>query len=235
VFDAYSNEVNSALFFAEKVVFVEGECDLRVLRTLLEKKLGVRAHRISIISAAGNRNFSPYLRMVRAWATAKIQHLVVTDFDSLTKSTERAILVGAKAAGYSITQELSFHAKVDAVLDKSEKDFSAIATEASSFFTSAGLNVFVFTSDLEHALLTDENKVEAAKILNMVNTSATDYTTGYDLTQLRRLIGSKSVPLNPSADQPFKKPYIHKKIASTIDLTACHPDILRLLDAIEKL
>src|SRR5439155_1104275 len=132
-FDAYSDEVNTLLFFADKVVLVEGESDTRVIKLLLEKKLGAKAHGISIISASGNANFSPFLRMIRAWATAKIPHLVVTDFDSLTKVTERAILAGAKAAGYALTGETAFHAKVDLVLDKGEAEFSTIASDATTF------------------------------------------------------------------------------------------------------
>ena len=93
-FDAYSDEVNASLFFADKVILVEGESDARVIKLLLEKKFGPQAHRISVLSASGNANFSPFLRMIRAWSAAKIPHLVVTDFDSLTKSTERAVLVG---------------------------------------------------------------------------------------------------------------------------------------------
>lgn len=37
MFDAYGNDVNSVLFFADKVVLVEGESDELVLRVLLEK------------------------------------------------------------------------------------------------------------------------------------------------------------------------------------------------------
>lgn len=147
IFDAYSDEINSVLFFADKVILVEGESDVRVISLLIQKKFGPAAHRISIISASGNRNFSPFLRMIRAWDAAKIPHLVVTDFDSLTKSTDRAILVGAKAAGYSLTGETGLHAKIDAALDKGEAEFSAVAMDATQVFRSAGLEVFVFTSD----------------------------------------------------------------------------------------
>ena len=34
---------------------------------------------------------------------------------------------------------------------------------------------------------------------------------------------------------PFKKPFIHESIAETILLENAHPDIIRLLDAIEAL
>gem|GEM_PF-5471423 len=235
IFDAYSDEVNSSLFFAERVVFVEGESDLRVLRILLERELGPRAHRISIISASGNRNFSPFLRMVKAWSTAKIPHLVVTDFDSLTKSTERAILAGAKAAGYALAGEAVFHAKVDSALDKDESVYQQVAEDADRYLSSAGLNVFVFTCDLEHALITAENKAKAALVLNEVATNGNDYRTGYDLNMLRKAIGSKGIPLGTSNDPPFKKPFIHKKIAATIDLNNCHPDLARLMAAIRSL
>ncbi len=235
MFDAYSDEVNCSLFFADKVVLVEGESDVRVIRLLLEKKLGLQAHRISIVSAAGNRNFSPFLRMIRAWSSAKIPHLVVTDFDSLTKSSERAILAGAKAGGYQLTGELQFHARVDAVLDKGEAEFSAAAKDATGLFGSAGLNVFVFSSDLEYSLMTPTNKDAAAEVLTEVAESKTIYGTGYSVEDLRRQIGSKGIPLNPMAQPPFKKPFIHRKIANTINLNNAHPDITRLLAAIEAL
>ena len=173
--------------------------------------------------------------MIRAWSTAKIPHLVVTDFDSLTKSTERAVLVGAKAAGYGLAGELAFHAKVDAALDKAEADFSAVAAEAKTLFSAAGLNVFVFASDLENSLITPANKTAAAKVLTEVAASGVDYSTGYDLNSLKRQIGSKGIPLNPMDKPPFKKPFIHRKIADTIDLNNAHPDITRLLNAIEAL
>lgn len=234
-FDAYSDEVNSLLFFSDKVILVEGESDARVIRLLLEKRLGAQAHRISIISASGNANFSPFLRMIRAWTTAKIPHLVVTDFDSLTKPTERAILAGAKAAGYVLSGEIAFHAKVDTVLDKGEAEFSAVACDAKALFESAGLNVFVFTSDLENSLITSVNKTAVAKILTDVASNKVNYEIGYDLNTLKRLIGSKGIPMNPMDRAPFKKPFIHRKIANTVDLATCCADITRLLAAIEAL
>jgi predicted ATP-dependent endonuclease of OLD family len=236
MFDAYSNEVNSQLFFADKVVLVEGESDMRVIKLLLEKKFGPKACRISIVSASGNANFSPFLRMIKAWGAAKIPHLVVTDFDSLMKSTERAILVGAKDAGYKLTNEQSFHAKVDDVLDKSdEKAFSVIASDARGLFSPAGLNVFVFTSDLENSLITADNKDAVAKILTEETNNRTDYKKGYSLEDMKRLIGSKGIPPQKNDAADFKKPFIHRKIAETIDLGKAHQDIERLLDAIGSL
>ena len=235
IFDAYSNEVNALLFFAEKVVLVEGESDARVIRTLLQKKFGSEAHRISIISSAGNANFSPFLRMIRAWKDAKIPHLIVTDFDSLTTSTDRAVIVGAESAGYTLQGKSALNAKIDAALDKDEKDFNSAALEANNQFSAAGLNLFVFTSDLEYSLITAENKTEAAKVLTAHATNSTNYETGYDLNQLRKLIGSKGVPMNSMNKPPFKKPFVHQKIAETIDLAHCHTDISRLLTAIDSL
>ena len=234
-FNAYSDEVNASLFFADKVVLVEGESDSRVIKLLLKKKLGALAYRVSVISASGNKNFSPYLRMIRAWGSAKIPHLVVTDFDSLTKSCERAILVGAKAAGYAVSGEPAFHLKVDGALDKGEAEFSAVAEEATTLLKTSGLNIFVFTSDLENSLITAANKSDAAKILTDLATNGVDYKTGYDLNALKRQIGSKGVPLNPMDQPPYKRPFIHRMIADTIDLNNCHPDITRLLAAIEDL
>lgn len=234
-FNSYNNDVNSSLFFADKVIFVEGESDLRVIKILLEKRFGTKAHGISIISAAGNRNFSPYLNMIKSWATAKIPHLVVTDFDSLTKDTDRAILSGAKAAHYSLPGELVFHTKIDDAMDKDESAYSKIAIEATDFFKSSGLNVFVFTSDLEYALINSANKKSSAEILTKISTTGTDYSTGYNLDSIRKQIGSKCIPISGINKPPFKKPFIHEKIAHTIDLTTAHPDITRLLNAIEAL
>jgi hypothetical protein len=235
IFNAYSNEVNSLMLFADKVVFVEGESDARVIRFLIQKKLGALSHRIAIISAAGNANFSPFLRMIRAWSTARIPHLVVTDFDSLTKSTERAIIVGAKDSGYKFATEQAFHSKIDAALNMGEPEYSSVVTEASALFSAAGLNVFIFTSDLENALITADNMNAAASILTSLATNGINYNTGFDLGSLKRFIGSKGIPLNPMGDPPFKKPFIHRKIAETIDLANPHPDITRLLAAIEAL
>ena len=237
-FDAYSDDVNALLFFAEKVVFVEGESDARVIKVLLEKKMKAAAHRVSIISASGNQNFSPFLRMIRAWSSAKIPHLVVTDFDSLTKSTDRALLTGAKAAGYIIGNEAavqSLNALIDNALDKDEAAFTDVAIKAANQLAEAGLRTFVFTSDLEHCLISQSNKHAASLELNSVATNGVDYTTGYDLNSLRRQIGSKGIPLNPMDKPPYKRPFIHRKVACTIDLADAHPDIQRLLTAIEEL
>lgn len=234
-FDAYSDEVNSSLFFADKVVLVEGESDARVLKLLLEKRFGAQAHRISVLSASGNQNFSPFLRMIRAWSSAKIPHLIVTDFDSLTKSTDRAVLKGAKDAGYSIVGESGFLTKVDAVLDKGEPEFSDAATIATAFFSAAGLNVFVFSSDLEYALITAGNKADVSTVLTSLSTTGNDFSNGYSLDDLRRQIGSKGLPIKKNEDATFKKPFVHRKIADTIALEDSHPDILRLIAAIEAL
>lgn len=234
-FDAYSNEVNSLLFFADKVIIVEGESDQKVIRLILEKTLGARSHRISVISAAGNKNFSPFLRMIRAWNTARIPHLIVTDFDSLTAETDRAIIAGARAAGHSVHEEQAFRAKIDGVLDKGEAEYTSVAEEARRVFASAGLNLFVFCSDLENALITPHNKDAAAAILTKDANNGTDYADGYDLNTLKRIIGSKGNPLNPSSNPKFKKPYIHRKIADTIDFKDAHPDIGKLLAAINAL
>jgi predicted ATP-dependent endonuclease of OLD family len=234
-FDAYSSEVNNLLFFADKVVLVEGESDQRVIKLLLEKKLGPQAHRISVVSAAGNKNFSPFLRMIRAWNTANIPHMVVTDFDSLIANADRPILRGAKDAGYSHTSLSTVTATIDTALDKTEAEFTAAATASEKYFKDAGLNVFVFTSDLEFSLITDHNKGAVAKILTTECPTKNDYSNGYSLIDLKKNIGSKGVPLNGLADPKFKKPYIHSKIADTIDLKHAHKDLERLLELIEKL
>jgi hypothetical protein len=235
MFDAYGNEVNSLLFFADKVVLVEGESDARVIKVLLRKKMGASAHKISVISAAGNKNFSPFLRMIKAWKTARIRHLVVTDFDSLTAETDRAILQGTKNAGYTHSSETALQATVDDALDKSDSDFAEAALAAETYFRNAGIDVFVFTSDLEYSLITDHNKDDVARILTEESASENDYSTGYSLLDLRKQIGSKGVPLNALSTPKFKKPYIHKKIADTIDLRTAHSDLGRLITRIEGL
>jgi predicted ATP-dependent endonuclease of OLD family len=235
IFNSYCTDVNAQLFFADKILLVEGDSDARVLRVLLEKSLGSDAHRISIISASGNRNFSPFLRMIKAWTTAKIPHLVVTDFDSLTKETDRAILEGIEAAGYRLPNKQALHKKIDEALSKGETEYTAAATDLRDSFKSAGINVFVFTSDLEHALITPDNEKDAAQILTDITGKKNNYTTGYTLSQLRQLIGSKGIPLNSGKDSEMKKPFIHKKIAETINLDKAHSDIIRLLEMIKTL
>lgn len=93
----------------------------------------------------------------------------------------------------------------------------------------------MFTSDLENSLITDQNKVVVGKLLTQIATNGVDYTVGYDLNSLRRQIGSKGIPLNPLNQPLYKKPYIHRKIADTIDLDHSHPDVGRLLEAIDAL
>ncbi len=236
IFNYYGNEVNAHLFFAEKLVLVEGESDALVLKTLLKKRLGAEAHRVTVLSAAGNRNFSPYLRMMRAWHNARIPHLIVTDFDSLTKSTDRAVIQGAKDAGYSMELEEAFKQTVDKALEVGNAAaFEGAAIDATKKFAATGLNVFVFSSDLEYSLLTASNKNEFVKVLNSLSKTGVDYSTGYDIDSLKRQIGSKGIPLNPISEPPFKKPFIHKKLADTINLETAHPDLTRLLDMITKL
>ncbi|HTV40479.1 MAG TPA: AAA family ATPase [Candidatus Sulfotelmatobacter sp.] len=235
IFNAYSSEVNNLLFFADKVVLVEGESDQLVLETLLRKKLGAEAHRITVISAAGNKNFSPFLRMICAWKTANIPHLVVTDFDSLTTDTDRAIIQGAHDAGYSHASRASLQSTADAALDKGESEFCTAALAAEKYFKNAGLNVFIFTSDLEFSLITDHNKEATAKILTSESATKNDYSTGYSLIDLKKQIGSKGVPLNPLANPTFKKPYIHKKIAESLDINHLHKDLSHFLDLVVAL
>ena len=235
MFDAYSNEVNCLLLFAERLILVEGESEELVLRLLLQKKFGPAANRFSVVSASGNKNFSPFLRMIRAWATAKLPHLVITDFDSLIAESDRAIIRGARDAGYPHATDTTLRSTVDAALDKTESEFHAAAIAAGGYFKDAGLNVFVFTSDLEFSLINERNKDAVAKILTTESPTGNDYTKGYSLLDLKKHIGSKGTPLNPISDPKFKKPYVHRKIAETIDLADAHPDIDRLLQAIEAL
>jgi len=172
--------------------------------------------------------------MIRAWSSAGIRPLIVTDFDSLTSGGERAIVRGIREAGYALTKESQFLKEVDDAVDKDEAAYVSVATNATDFFKSAGIDVFVFTSDLEYALITDANKTVAAGILSSLD-GKKDYSKGYTLPQLRRVIGSKTIPIDANNDPPFKKPFIHKKIAEQTNLASAHPDIGRLLNLIESL
>jgi putative ATP-dependent endonuclease of OLD family len=235
VFNRFSDEVNSLLFFADKVVLVEGDSDRAVLRALLKKKYGPRHHRISIIVAGGNQQFSPYLKMLRCWKTLKIPFLVVTDFDSLTKENGRAILRGTEDAGVAVANVGTIHQAVDNALDKDERAFRGAGDWAMAALQKAGLDVFVFTSDIEYTLLTDANFKDATKIMSQEADGNKDYSAGYDLMQLKRTLGSKGVPLNKMAEPPLKKVYVHAMIAETIDPASCHPDLHNLLNKIEQL
>ena len=82
--------------------------------------------------------------------------------------------------------------------------------------------------------MTAANKDSVAKTLTSLATNGVDYSAGYDLNQLRRQLGSKGVPINPAAQPSFKKPFVHRKIAETIDLASAHPDIDRLLRALSR-
>ena len=232
VFDSYSDDVNSKLFFADKLILVEGDSDRLVIEVLLRKKFGSKGHCFTVLSASGNRNFSPYLRMIRAWNTAGIRPLVVTDFDSLTAGAERAIIRGTKDAGYILPKEAQFLKDVDDAIDKDEEAYSRVASQATTFFKAAGVDVFVFTSDLEFALVTEGSKVAVGEMLSRVDPTK-DYSKGYTLPELRRLIGSKTIPISANSEPPFKKPFVHRKIAEIVDLGSAHADIRRLLALIE--
>ncbi len=234
ILDSYSSDVNSSIFFADRLIFVEGESDQRVIKRLLQKKMGAKAHRISVISAAGNRNFSPYLKMMKAWQAASIPFLIVTDFDSLIAADQRPMFKGAADAGFTHQTRQSVYNAIDLAQDKSEEEFERAAIMAEDYFRSAKLNVFVFRSDLEFSLITENNKSLVAKILTDESSSENDYAQ-YSLHDLKKNIGSKGVPLNPLSNPKFKKPYIHQKIAETIDLRNADKDIGRLMEYIDSL
>jgi hypothetical protein len=66
-------------------------------------------------------------------------------------------------------------------------------------------------------------------------TNNVDYTKGYDIADIRRQLGSKGVPLNPMNNAPFKRPFVHRKVAQTIDISDAHPDWDRLLSFVESM
>jgi hypothetical protein len=232
IFEAHASEVNSQIFFAKKIILVEGESDKLVLRELLEKKFGQRHHDFSVLSAGGNRHFSPYLRMLLSIKDAGIPFMVVTDFDSLTKETDRAILTGLKAAGFTLAEKTLIK-EIDESILKGESEFRATAKNVSRTALKAGVNLFVFPSDLEFALINDANRVQAAEIMTSESESDVDYKTGYSVQDLKRHIGSKGLPITPNQSPVLKKPFVHKKIAQTIDLSTANPEIKSLLSMIE--
>ncbi len=231
IFDSYSGEVNSQLFFADKVILVEGESDKRVIETILHRKFGAKSFRYTVISAAGNRNFSPYLKMINCWKELKIPHLVVTDFDSLTAGSDRAMNTGAKAAGYLLNAEQLLNQNVDDAIQKDEGEYRKIAIQAANFYARSGLEVFIWTCDLEYALISDSKIDPIVRELSAANNSS---YSGYTCAQLRTLIGSKGIPLNSGSDA-LKKPYIHQKLSWHLDLDDTESDVYRLIQAINKL
>lgn len=235
MFNAYSNEVNSLILFSKKTILVEGESDRLVLNVILKKMLGPQAYEITVVSTAGNKNFSPYLRMIKSWKGAAIPHLVVTDFDSLLKEHDRAIISGLRAAGCTLDVN-SLCQEIDKVIDKSqESEYEKVARGCEKIFKDHGFNVFIFTSDLEFSLITDKNKDKAIEIMTQESKSKKDYKTGYDILTLKKHLGSKGVPLNPFKEQELKIPYVLKKISETIDINNCHGDISRLIGMIKNL
>jgi predicted ATPase len=240
IFEAFNNSLNAEIFFAEKVIFVEGESDFRVIRTLLEKKLGNISRNISVIPVGGNEHFSPLLRMIRSFEIIKIPCLVVTDFDSLTSNGERAIFTPVKAVASKSLNQTLICQEVDAIVNNvnaSENDFRNFAERVQEKFENVGVNTFVFSSDLEYSIVSDQNKKRVIKILREQGFSGV--RTDCKINNLRKIIGSKCIPL-ASSNGKYKKPYIHKKIADTIDLSTPdfelnHPDLFRLLELIERI
>jgi len=235
IFNAFSNEINSHILYASKVIFVEGDSDRLVLRELLRKVPEISPFGISIISGSGNRSFSPYIKMIRSWENLTIPHLIVTDFDSLTKDSERAIIRGLRGVNLRLPakEEETLLRDIDSVVDKSDKDFETIAKTISEKFKRIGVNLFIFTSDLEYSLVNKANIEKVHEILHEI--SSTDYSSGYSIIDIKKQIGSKGIPLNPLSKPKFKKPYIHKKIAATIEIKTCHNDIKRLISMVKEL
>ena len=225
-------EANSAMLFAEKVIFVEGESDERVIRALLDRQHGSKSHLISIISAGGNRSFSPLVRMLRSLEGARIPYLVVTDFDSLTSACDRALLRSATDSGCK-PAFTALHQDIDEAAVAGEARMATVAAAAESALSNAGFSAFVFTADLEYALVTGESTEQVRTILAEVNPGV-DYAD-FSVDQLRKSLGSKGAPMSANHAAKHKKPYIHEKIAKATAWEALHPDMVRLLNVIEDL
>jgi predicted ATP-dependent endonuclease of OLD family len=73
------NPDRGEMFFAKKVVFVEGETE-KVVLPYLAKKLGIYDPDISIIDCGSKHNLSLYITIANAF---KIQYLVIHDEDPL--------------------------------------------------------------------------------------------------------------------------------------------------------
>ncbi|TGN18859.1 ATP-dependent nuclease [Leptospira idonii] len=238
IYEFFSNEINSQIFFAEKVIFVEGESDKLALEALLKKHLKSNSNNISIIPTGGNRNFSPYINLITSYKGLKIPFLILTDFDSVTSDNDRALFTGIKKSKLDIKNEKKLIEAIDkAIQSTKESEHRSAATLATKTLRESNINAFILPSDLEYSLVSQDNLHQVCQILNRYKSTnnSNDYTKGFDLITIKRQIGSKGIPFNPMEKPQFKRPYVHKKIAESIDLNHCNPEIKSLLDAIDSL
>jgi putative ATP-dependent endonuclease of the OLD family len=235
VLNDFNNEINSEIFFANAVLFVEGESDKRVLYKIINNLYGFLRGDITIICAGGNKSFSPYLRLISTLNRAQIPWGILTDFDSLMKEGgERALFRGLQDADIKIDQrhKNEIAQLVDSVLDKDEVDYLRCTQKISEILEEYRLKVFIFPSDLEWELCTDGLKGDVVEILRIYQEID---ATGLSLIQLRKKLGSKGIPISGDSNKDNKKPYLHEKIAAKINKSNISPTMLELGKFIKNL
>lgn len=164
--------------------------------------------------------------------------LIITDFDSLISENERPIFKGLEDSGYMISAKSKYIEAIDsAIKSGKEEDHRKLLKNSSNYLKSIRLNVFIFPSDLEFSLINKQNLTQAAKLLNEIKSESSnaDYSKGYDLNAVRRNIGSKNIPFAPMEKPPFKRPYIHKKIAGLIEISKLSQELKSLVATRDEL
>ncbi|AYV57694.1 ATP-dependent endonuclease [Leptospira kmetyi] len=238
ILNYFNNDINSLVYFADKVIFVEGESDRLIIEEIIKKHYKKKFHNISVIATGGNKNFAPYINLMRAYEGLSIPFLIVTDFDSLTSEADRPIFKGIESAGFNIPNKKKLIDQIDnAVKSGKEEEHRKIALSIKKAIKETGINVFIFPSDVEYSIVTDANLPQTASLLNelKLDSSKADYSKGYDLASIRRHIGSKNIPFAPMDKPPFKRPFIHRKIVDLIDPTRFSIDIKNLISSIEEM
>ncbi len=215
VLNDYNNEINSEIFFAKAVLFVEGDSDKRVFYALLKNIYGIRRGDITIIEVGGNKSFSPYLRLIKSLQNSKIPWGVVTDFDSFINSDgERPFLRGIGDAGIRLDKkDIDFICGIvnETIDSNDEEDYIKCTEKIMSIFKSRyNLNVYIFPSDLEWALCSKDIK---DKVCQLIKEHFNKDLTGQNLNSVRQWIGSKGIPIGDKRKDAFKKPFLHEKIA----------------------
>ncbi|MCG8430038.1 MAG: AAA family ATPase [Candidatus Omnitrophica bacterium] len=234
ILNYFNDEINSEIFFARAVLFVEGEGDKRSFYKLLYNLKNVKRGDITIISAGGNSTFAPYLRLIKSLDKAKIPWGAVTDFDSLmNRNGQRPFLSGVRDAGIKIDRyAMRIRSIIDNVLDKDEADYIEAARQVSAIFRDNGLNVFVLPCDLEWMLCSEKLKGVIQKIIK----SCFDIEIkGLTLPQLRKKIGSKGIPISSTSSGALKKPFLNEQIAGRISKDNANEIVLDVVDFISAM
>ncbi|PKA09996.1 ATP-dependent nuclease [Leptospira harrisiae] len=235
ILNSFNDELNSEIFYSNAVLFVEGISDKKVLYRLLQNIHSIYKGQINIIDTGGNKNFSPYLKLMKTLDEAKIPWGVVTDFDSFLSSSERAAFKGFENADIKISSnEIDrLTKKIDSIINKSESEYIEATKEISKAYKSIGVNLFVFPSDLEYSLCSNS-------IINEIVSEIKKYERidlkGHTVDEIRTKIGSKGIPIGKK-NEDLKKSYLHEKIANIYnkDQTQLHPSMKDCLDFVKRL